>query len=197
MDELRAEVQMLSDSEWSSFLAWVVTTEKRRRDALPAITQAQEELVVQLQESGKLEKPEAVTEEEAVENPDEVPEWQDPGTDHSKMYHYGDVVRFEGELVRSTHRGLNHWAPGTLSFDGRIWEKVGEGTAPVEEGDSPDPAGSEDPVPEYVQPAGGHDAYNAGDRVLFNGEVYESIIAGNVWTPEAYPAGWKKVIDNG
>lgn len=24
--------------------------------------------------------------------------------------------------MRSTHQGLNHWAPGTLGFDGRIWE---------------------------------------------------------------------------
>lgn len=44
--------------------------------------------------------------------------------------------------------------------------------------------------PEWVQPSGGHDAYNIGDRVLFNGAVYESKINANVWSPTAYPAGW-------
>lgn len=35
--------------------------------------------------------------------------------------------------------------------------------------------------------------YMKGDRVLFNGKTYESLIDNNVWSPEAYPAGWKEV----
>lgn len=32
-----------------------------------------------------------------------------------------------------------------------------------------------------------------GDRVLFNGSVYESLIDGNAYSPTAYPAGWKLI----
>ena len=36
-------------------------------------------------------------------------------------------------------------------------------------------------------------SYKKGDRVLFNGSVYESLIDGNAYSPTAYPAGWKLI----
>lgn len=47
--------------------------------------------------------------------------------------------------------------------------------------------------PEWVQPLGASDAYNTGDIVSYNGTLYKSTIDANVWTPEAYPAGWEIV----
>ena len=47
--------------------------------------------------------------------------------------------------------------------------------------------------PVWSQPSGAHDAYNTGDIVNFNGKYYESLIDGNTYSPEAYPAGWKEV----
>lgn len=44
--------------------------------------------------------------------------------------------------------------------------------------------------PVWSQPTGAHDAYNKGDVVDYNGMLYESLIDGNVYSPEAYPAGW-------
>lgn len=44
--------------------------------------------------------------------------------------------------------------------------------------------------PVWSQPTGAHDAYNNGDIVNYNGVLYESLIDGNVYSPEAYPAGW-------
>lgn len=58
---------------------------------------------------------------------------------------------------------------------------------------SPEPEPSED-VPDWVQPTGAHDAYQKGDKVRYNGNVYESLIDGNVWSPDAYPAGWQKLV---
>jgi hypothetical protein len=49
-------------------------------------------------------------------------------------------------------------------------------------------------VQEWKQPTGAHDAYNIGDRVLFNGKTYESVINANVWSPAVYPAGWKEIV---
>ena len=44
--------------------------------------------------------------------------------------------------------------------------------------------------PLWSQPTGAHDAYNVGDIVNYNGTLYKSIINGNVWSPDVYPAGW-------
>ena len=46
-------------------------------------------------------------------------------------------------------------------------------------------------IMDWVQPTGGHDTYNEGDKVIFEGEVYESTIDANTWSPSEYPQGWK------
>lgn len=45
--------------------------------------------------------------------------------------------------------------------------------------------------PVWSQPTGSHDAYNMGDIVDYKGALYRSTIDGNVYSPEAYPAGWE------
>lgn len=49
---------------------------------------------------------------------------------------------------------------------------------------------NEQGYPVWVQPTGAHDAYNKGDIVDYNGVLYQSLIDGNTYSPEAYPAGW-------
>lgn len=44
--------------------------------------------------------------------------------------------------------------------------------------------------PVWSPPSGAHDAYNTGDIVDYNGVLYQSTIDGNIWAPDAYPAGW-------
>ncbi len=54
---------------------------------------------------------------------------------------------------------------------------------------------SGDGIPVWSQPVGAEDAYAKGDKVHYpdaEGNIYESLIDGNVWSPEAYPAGWEK-----
>ena len=54
-----------------------------------------------------------------------------------------------------------------------------------------DPIGlDESGFPVWSQPTGAHDAYNTGDVVNYNGTLYQSMINGNVYAPDAYPAGW-------
>lgn len=48
--------------------------------------------------------------------------------------------------------------------------------------------------PVWSQPTGAHDAYNTGDVVDYNGTLYISTVDGNIWSPEAYPAGWEVYI---
>ena len=45
--------------------------------------------------------------------------------------------------------------------------------------------------PIWSQPTGAHDAYNKGDIVDYRGFLYESLIDGNVYAPDAYTAGWR------
>lgn len=43
----------------------------------------------------------------------------------------------------------------------------------------------------WSKPTGSHDAYNNGDIVNYNGTLYKSLIDGNIYSPEEYPAGWE------
>ncbi len=43
-------------------------------------------------------------------------------------------------------------------------------------------------IAEWVQPTGGHDAYQTGDRVTHNGHTWVSTVDANVWEPGVY--GW-------
>ncbi len=48
-------------------------------------------------------------------------------------------------------------------------------------------------IPEWEQPDSTN-AYMIGDKVSYNGKIYVSLIDNNVWSPEAYPAGWQEVV---
>ena len=114
-------------------------------------------------------------------------------------YGKGECCTEGGKIYRSTIDN-NVWAPSAYP---RGWEEVtGEDEyEPPTEPEQPEEGGGEtgdeeDPykdVPDFVQPTGAHDAYNVGDRVKYNGHVYESTMAGNAYSPDAYPQGWKLI----
>lgn len=142
------------------------------------------------------------TPEPEPEAPVEGPqEWVAPTGAHD-AYNTGDQVLFEGQIYESVIDG-NSYSPTDYPAG---WALVSEEVTPdpevpadpepepeVPAEPEPEPEPSAPDVPEWVQPTGGHDAYSVGDRVLFEGEVYESVIAGNTWSPTGYPAGWKKI----
>ena len=92
-------------------------------------------------------------------------------------YSVGDVASYDGVLYRAVqaHTSQADWTPDKVPA---LWTPVRE-----TKGAAPDP---------FVQPTGSSDAYGKGDRVTFEGAVWESVIDANVWSPTAYPAGWKK-----
>ena len=49
--------------------------------------------------------------------------------------------------------------------------------------------------PVWSRPTGAHDAYNSGDIVNYNGVLYRSLINGNTYSPDEYPAGWEQVTE--
>ena len=186
MEELKTQIQALNAQDWQQFLNWVISDERTRRDAQPAVEQAQAEVVKELQDSGKLTKPDALTNAEKLPaDISDVPEWVNPGTDHSMMYREGDIVRHNGRIVRSTHSGLNHWEPGTLGFDGRIWEDI----TPAET--TEDPATGET-ITEWRPGI----TTTVGMKLTYNGTTYEVIQAHTTaadWLPDALPALYKRL----
>lgn len=39
--------------------------------------------------------------------------------------------------------------------------------------------------------SGGHDAHNEGDKVIYEGQIYMSLIDANTWSPSEHPQGWE------
>ena len=95
-----------------------------------------------------------------------------------KQYKEDDIFKYEGKLYKviQEHTSLENWIPSELPalYLSMMPENV---------------------IPEWKQPVGGHDAYNKGDKVIFEGEVYESIIDSNTWPPTDYPQGWKVIFN--
>lgn len=50
-----------------------------------------------------------------------------------------------------------------------------------------------DAIPEWKQPTGAHDAYNKGDKVLYQGKTYISLIDGNTYPPDTPGQLWEEV----
>ena len=112
-------------------------------------------------------------------------------------YNIGDIVSYNGKLYKSIINA-NVWAPDVYPAG---WEEYTESTSG---GDSGETGGgdsgttdtpSTETIPDFVQPTGAHDAYKKGDKVKFEGKVYESLIDANVYSPSAYPAGWKEITE--
>lgn len=114
-------------------------------------------------------------------------------------YNTGDCCTYEGHVWRSGQDN-NIWAPGTINVQ---WEDLGtvdevmNGVIQEPDNETPDALGPDGQgYPVWSQPAGAHDAYNAGDIVDYGGTLYVSLIDGNVWPPDAYPAGWQIYAGN-
>ena len=112
-------------------------------------------------------------------------------------YNLGDIVSYNGKLYKSIINA-NVWAPDAYPAG---WEEYTESTSG---GDSGETGGgdsgttdtpSTETTPDFVQPTGAHDAYKKGNKVKFEGKIYESLIDANTYSPSAYPAGWKEVTE--
>lgn len=103
-----------------------------------------------------------------------------------KEYKEGDKFTFEGKFyeVIQEHRSQRTWIPSSTPALYKEFLSV----------KIKDEAGNEsEVVAEFKKPTGAHDAYKEGDKVLFEGKVYESLIEANVYSPSEYSAGWKLI----
>ena len=113
-----------------------------------------------------------LTDEQAVQVPLIFEAWQ-VGVD----YKVGKKLVYEEVLykVLQDHTSQETWTPKDApSLFARVLVDVGGA------------------VLDWVQPDSTN-PYMKGDRVKFEGKIYESLIDSNVWSPTAYPAGWKEI----
>lgn len=89
-------------------------------------------------------------------------------------YKVGDEFSYEGTIYRvlQDHRSSHYRPNEAVSLYVDILNKL--------------------TIEEFKQPQGSHDAYMIGDKVIWQGEVFRSIIDNNVWSPTDYPQGWEK-----
>ena len=117
------------------------------------------------------------TDEQAAATPELYPMW-----DASGKYAVGDRRRYDGVLYKclQAHTGQSDWTPAAAPS---LWAKVLVET---------DEHGQQTTIKEWEQPDSTN-PYSKGDKVTYKGKTYESSIDNNVWSPEAYPAGWTEV----
>lgn len=116
----------------------------------------------------------SLPDEDALEAVELFPAWA-----ADTAYAADERIRYGEKLYRcvQSHTSQTEWTPDATPA---LWTEVAK---PGE-------------IPVWKQPTGAQDAYNKGDRVHYPdaaGPVYESLIDANVYSPEAYPAGWAVV----
>ncbi len=96
----------------------------------------------------------------------------------NRKYEVGRYLQYKSVLYKTlqTHTSQDTWTPDVTAS---LYAKV-----------LVDPSG--ETIKEWEQPDSTN-AYMTGDKVYYNGIIYESTIDNNVWSPADYPAGWKTV----
>ncbi len=119
-----------------------------------------------------------LTETQALEVSSVYPAWE-----AGRAYETGDILQYgvnsvgDPQLYKvvQAHTSQEDWTPDATASLYSALGLNGQG------------------YPIWTQPSGAHDAYNTGDIVDYNGTLYQSLIDGNTWSPEAYPQGWQVV----
>lgn len=118
-----------------------------------------------------------LSDEQALQVPLMFPKWQ-----AGKEYVVGDRVLYLGVLykVLQAHTSQQGWQPDVAPslFAKNLIVK--------------DEQGEQVDIPEFEQPDSTN-PYMIGDKVRFEGKVYQSLIDNNVWSPSDYPQGWEEV----
>lgn len=116
--------------------------------------------------------------ETAIEYPELFPKWNE-----DRSYAVGARVRYDGVLYKclTAHTAQPEWNPADAPS---LWARVLPGQGGTEIG-------------VWEQP-GSTNGYMTGDRVYYpdaDGDIYESTIDNNVWSPADYPQGWQIVTE--
>lgn len=95
-----------------------------------------------------------------------------------EIYNVGRYLQYRNTLYKviQQHTSQETWTPNVATS---LYAKV-----------LVDPSG--ETILDWVQPDSTN-PYMIGDKVRFEGAVYECIVNNNIWTPASYPTGWKLI----
>lgn len=101
-------------------------------------------------------------------------EWSGSGVNYKTK----EIVRYNNGLYRvlQSHVSQSSWTPDVSHS---LFSRIDV---------------SDDGVEVWTQPTDASNSYSIGDQVHYPGSdglIYTSTVDGNVWSPEAYPSGWK------
>jgi len=116
-----------------------------------------------------------MTDEEAVERPILFPNWKS-----GKEYTINERIRYGGRIfkVLQNHTSQDDWTPSRAPS---LFAEI---------------LTSEDGEPQEWQQPSSTNPYLTGDKVIYEGLIYESLIDNNVWRPDLYPQGWKLISES-
>ena len=103
------------------------------------------------------------------------------------------------ELARENAKAENSYAPLQDQIE-NIYSELANIKSRLDnlengqEGEETEPSKT-DEYPEYIQPTGAHDAYNTGDKIIYNGKKYICKMNGCVWNPGTCPDAWEEVTE--
>lgn len=114
----------------------------------------------------------SLSDEDALEAVNLFSNWKS-----NKSYVKDERVNYEGILYKclQAHTSQDAWMPTAAPS---LWAKVLIPDTNV--------------IPEWEQPDSTN-PYMKGDKVMFEGQTYESTIDNNVWSPAAFPQGWNLI----
>ena len=102
------------------------------------------------------------------------------------FYNANDKFVYNGKVyeVIQEHRSQSDWLPESTPA---LYKEYLSVEIKNEDGSTTEV------VAEFKQPTGAHDTYKKGDKVLFNGKIYKSLIDNNAYSPADYAQGWEEV----
>lgn len=176
MEEIKQKIQTLNSADFAELRRWIFDDEVQRRQALPAVQEAEVELIKDLAAQGEITRPEVATEEAAINGDGVVYEWRDPQARKHKAYMRGDAVLDDGRIYINRADGLNYARPSAPHSGWEVYNPPKEDAVPAAPEEEPEaPAGP----PAWREPQSKTELYAKGAEVTHNGKQWRSTTDGN------------------
>lgn len=177
METIKQRIQALNGTDFAELRRWIFDDEVQRRQALPAVQEAEVELVKDLAAQGEITRPEVATEEAAINGDGIVPAWHNPQGRKSRAYMRGDAVLDDGRIYINRADGLNYARPSAPDSGWEVYNPPKEDAVP--ESEAPTDGEQAPGVPAWKEPQSKTELYPAGAEVTHQGKTWRSTVDGN------------------
>lgn len=189
METIKQQIQALNGADFAELRRWIFDDEVQRRQALPAVQEAEVELVKDLAAQGEITRPEVATEQAAINGDGIVPAWHDPQGRKHKAYMRGDAVLDDGRIYINRADGLNYARPSDPDSGWVVYNPPKEDEVPAAPEEEPEaPAGP----PAWREPQSKTELYPTGAEVSHGGKRWRSTVDSNRAEP-GVGDGWEEI----